>query len=277
MSQTEIWYWNGVALNTAYWNVTTFGGTRMALPTLRGQDVEVPYRAGQRWRSKFPNSRTVTLLMWTAGIDQSTGQPSADQQLAFNNNLQQLRSMFWTRGALGSVQGQLKRQWYITQSGTPQLVTATAMGELAGSMEPTMTGRTRADFPVDILLADPYFYGASQQQAVTGTGTITNLGDGVCGEGWASPVNSYTIKITANCTVTNTTAGCSVTFADPGGTSFPVTLDVLKFTAIDNAGKNQIAGVSHSGARMWLPLLAGANSISVSAGTATFTWCPPYL
>ena len=51
-SPYELWYWNGTALNQPYWNIATFGGSRAGLPTLRGQNYEVPYRAGQLWRAK---------------------------------------------------------------------------------------------------------------------------------------------------------------------------------------------------------------------------------
>lgn len=276
---TEHWYWTPPGgtqtdLNTAYWNVTTFGGTRMALPTMRGQDIEVPYRAGQSWRPKYPNSRTITLLMWTAGIDQSTGQPAADQLLAFNNNLQQLRSMFFVRRASGSAQGQLTRNWYL---GSGAMVTATAMAEVAGSMEPTMTGRFRADFPVDLLLSDPYFYGAQVTAAITTSGTVTNAGDAEAGEGYSSAVSNYTIALSAAATVTNTTNSTSVTYTAQGGETFPVTLDILNETATDNGGASVSAGVTHAGSRIWLPLDPGANSITVSAGTATVKFTPGYI
>jgi hypothetical protein len=280
----EYWSWtppNGseISLQMQHWNIGVFGGSRFALPTLRGQDIEQPYRAGLQWRPKFPNSRTITLGMWTAGINQATGQPdTADQRLAFNNNLQQLRQAFWQRGPGGSQQGQLTRRWWLTQSGTNQIVAATAMAEIAGTMEPTNLGRTSASFSVDLLLSDPYFYGTTRTQAVTTAGgVITALGEGVVGEGYPSAVNAFTISITAGpCTVTNTTTGVSVTYGAAVANS-PVVLDILNFTATDAAGNNVIASVTHSGARPWMTLLNGANDITVSDGTATFSFNDCYV
>jgi hypothetical protein len=274
----ELWYWNGLPLNQPYWNIATFGGSRFGLPTLRGQDYQVPYRAGQAWRAKYPDSRTVTLTMWTdSQMSGNQSYPAADPRRAFNDNWQQLRAMFFTRGVQGSVQGQLTRNWWLTVGGTPVMVQSTAMAEIAGSMDPTMNGRLSAAFSVDLLLSDPYFMGGLITKAVTGSGTAVNPGEGVVGENFPSPVSSFTVKITAPCTVTNSTAGVSFTHNGHGVQSWPVTVDVLRYTALDNVGNNVVGGLSHTGSRMWMALLSGDNTITVSAGTATLAYNPPYV
>ena len=277
-SPNEIWYWNGTALNQPQWNIATFGGSRAGIPTLRGQDYEVPYRAGQNWRAKYPDSRTITLTMWTdSQMSSSQSYPAGDPRRAFNDNWQQLRALFFTRNARGSVQGQLTRNWWLTVSGTPTMVSTVAMAEIAGSMDPTMNGRTSAAFSVDLLLADPYFYGPTRNQAITTAGTITAQGEGIVGEGYPAVISQFTVAITAACTVTNTTAGVSFTHSGAGVASWPVTVDVLRYTAVDNAGNNVVGGLSHAGSRMWQCLLPGANAFTVSAGTATFTWMDAYI
>jgi len=275
----ELWYFNGFALNQPYWNIATFGGSRFGLPTNRGQDYEVPYRSGQLFRGKYLDERTVTLTMWTdSQMSGNQSYPALDPRRAFNDNWQALRQTFFTRGAQGSVQGQLQRNWWLTQGGSPGMVTSTAMAEIAGSMDPTMNGRTSAAFSVDLLLSDPHFYGAQQSQAVgTGGGTIVNLGEGVAGEGFASAVNAFTVSVSQAATVTNSTAGVAFSHSGAGVQSWPVTIDVLRYTATDNVGNNVIGGLGHIGSRMWMTLLSGANTIAVSAGTALFEWCPPYV
>lgn len=278
-SPTEFWYWNGMPLQTSYYNIATFGGSRFGLPTNRGQDYQVPYRAGQLWRAKYPDERTVTLNMWTdSQMSANQAYPAADPRRAFNDNWQQLRAAFFTRGAQGGLQGQLQRNWYWTQGGSPTMVTSTAMAEIAGSMDPTMNGRTSAAFSVDLLLSDPYFYGAQRTQAVTTAGaTITANGEGVVGEGFPSAVNAFTISLSAAATVANTTAGTSFTLSGSGVASYPVLVDILHYTAVDAAGNNVVGGVTHSGSRMWACLVSGANVITVSAGTATWKWCDAYV
>jgi hypothetical protein len=275
----ELWYWNGRALNQQYWNIATFGGSRFGLPTLRGQDYQVPYRAGQLWRAKYPDSRTITLNMWADGLaSNNQAYPSGDARLAFNDNWQQLRAMFLTRGSQGSLQGQLGRNWFWTLNGTPTLVASTAMAEIAGSMDPSMNGRTNAAFSVDLLLADPFFYSAQRTQAVTTAGgTIVANGEGVAGEGFPSTVNAFTVAITQACTVTNSTAGVSFTHNGTGVATWPVTVDILRYTAVDAAGNNCVGGLTHAGSRLWQCLLPGSNTIAVSAGTATWTWHDCYV
>lgn len=271
----ETWYWDGLALSQPYWNVSTFGGARYNLPTLRGSNYQVPYRAGQAQRAKYPDQRTITLTMWVDGSKSPGGAVTGDARLAFNNYWSQLRAAFFKRSAAGSVQGQLTRNWHLTQDGTSGLVTATAMAEIAGSMDPTMNSRTNAVASIDFLLADPYFYGVQRTAAVTGSATVTANGEGVAGEGFPSPVAGFTVQVSRPCTVANTTAGVSFTVAS--GPQFPVTVDVLRDTVTDASGASRPGAVTHAGSRMWLCLLPGGNHITVSAGTATLTWNDPYV
>jgi hypothetical protein len=287
---TEFWQWNGVSLNMPMWNLTTWGGSRQDAPTLRGQNYVVAYRAGQMWRAKMPDQRTLSMAMWAAGIDQNTGLPAADQRLAFNSNFQQLRSMFWAQGVGGSAQGALTRRWYVTQGGSPVVVAATAQAEVAGTMQPVMTGRTRADFTVDLLLADPYFYGAQQTQslAYNSPANVTNLGDGAIGFGQPSVTSgvNFTIQLNGPLTspkLTNSTAGVSVTASYTIAAGHSCLLDVLNYTAVDDASASHIGVVSHTGARPWMILLPGTNVMQLTSanggdtGSALLTWSPPYL
>jgi hypothetical protein len=272
----EVWYWNGTALAEPYMNISTWGGARYNLPTLRGQNYAVPYRAGQLTRGKYPDQRTLTLTMWVDGTKTTTGLVAGDPRLAFNNYWQQLRQLFWTRNGGGSVQGQLERNWWLTQNASNQLVTATTMAEIAGSMDPTMNSRLSAVASIDFLLSDPYFYGNQRTQTITTSGgTITAYGEGVVGEGFPSAVNSFTVQISKACTVTNTTLGLSFSYS--GSASFPVTVDILRDTAVDNAGVNQVGNISHSGSKLWMALANGSNSITVSSGSAVFTWNDCYV
>lgn len=276
----ESWSFAGLPLQSAFgaWNISSMGGSRFSAPVFRGQDYQVPYRAGNNWRAKMPDSRTITLAMWASGqgLHQTSLYPSADARLAFNSNIQQLRAALFQVSAGGSAQGQLQRNWYIWQAGAARLVQATAMAELAGSMDLTMNGRTDAAFSVDFLLSDPFFYGAQQTVACTGASTsCTGLGEGVAGLGFPSAVNSFTVTCSAAGTVTNTTAGVSFTLAS--GPAYPVVVDILNGTVTDNGGNNQVAALTHAGARAWMAVLPSNNTISVSAGTATFRWTDVYI
>lgn len=289
-STEEFWDWNGTSLNREFWNITTFGGSRQDLPLLRGGNYTVAYRAGQMWRPKQPDQRKITLAMWTAGVSQSTLLPGTDQRLDFNTNFQNLRSLFWTQGNFGSALGSLTRRWRIVQSGVSQLVSGIAQAEIAGTMTPSMSGRTRADFAVDFILADPYFYGVSQTQALpyNSAQTVNNLGDGVVGFGQPSGFGGtpFTVQLNGpltSPTLTNLTTGVSVTVGYTITAGHFCTLDVMSYTAVDDTGTSHLGVVSHAGARPWMILAEGNNSLKLTSvnggdtGTASLTWSPPYL
>lgn len=287
----EFWDWEGTALNQPWWNITSFGGSRQDLPLLRGQNYPVAYRDGQMWRPKNPDQRVITLAMWIAGVDQSTGIPAADQRLAFNNNFQQLRSLFWELdGSLGSELGALTRRWHLTQNGTTGIVQATAQAELAGTMQPAMSGRTKADASVDFLLADPYFYGAQQAAALpyNTASALQNLGDAAIGRGQPPGLGGvpFTLQLfgpLTNPTVTNSTNGVSVSISTTIATGHNITLDVLSYTAYDDAGASHLGQVTHAGARPWMLLARGLNTLKLTStngadtGACVVTWQPPYL
>ena len=142
-------------------------------------------------------------------------------------------------------------------------------------MDLTMNGRFGAAFTVDLLLADPYFYGAQRIQSIPSTGGTIPLWEAVAGEGFPSAVSTFTVTCTAATTVTNVTAGVAFTIAS--GPTFPVTVDVLNGTVVDNLGVNRIANFTHAGGRLWMGLVTGSNVITNTGGTSTFTWTDAYV
>lgn len=228
--------------------------------------------------------------MWTAGIDTATGQAGQDQRLSFNSNFQALRSALFTQGNYGSALGALTRRWDLMQNGVHTLVTATAQAELAGAMTPAMAGRTRADFAVDFNLADPFFYGAQEAYTLPYNTVfgINNLGDSVVGFGQPSGLGGvpFTVRLTGpltNPTLTNSTTGVSVTVSYTITAGRYCTLDIPNYTAYDDLGGNHLGVVSHAGARPWMILAEGNNSLKLTStnvadsGSATVTYRPGYL
>jgi hypothetical protein len=243
------------------------------------------------------DQRVISIGMFTVGVDQLTGQPAADQALAFNNNFLQLRSLFATQKsplmsanayAQGSVHGSLTRNWRQTLYGTTALWSATAAVEIAGSLVPTMSGRTKADFTVDLLASDPYFYGPRQSITVptTGSTSVTNTGDAVIGFGQDDNFGGVSFTITLNGpltapTLTNVTAGVSFSTTAVIAAGHSLVLNVLAYTATTDAGVNQLGTVSHSGARPWMVLIPGVNTFTLGsssgAGNAVVSYQPGYL
>ncbi|QOP66168.1 minor tail protein [Arthrobacter phage DanielleIgnace] len=68
-STAEYWDVDGVSLQTFAQNIKSWGGSREGVPPLRGEDQLIPYMPGRRFVKKVPDSRTITLKGWVAGME----------------------------------------------------------------------------------------------------------------------------------------------------------------------------------------------------------------
>jgi phage-related protein len=147
-----------------------------------------------------------------------------------------------------------------------------------------MTGRTRADFGVDLLLADPFFYGPEVTTVEIEVGeelVITNPGDV---ETWID------LKITFNGelsrpTLWNFSTDPQIwmtvdTLVQPG---YKVDVNVGEYTAVRNYDGTEIsATIDHSGYRSWFKLNPGANTVKLTSsgigtGNAILKYRPAFL
>lgn len=298
-SSEEFWEIDGESLHQYGWSCSTVGGTRLALPPRRGENQVYAYRPGAMFRPKLADQRPLTLAMWVTGqYDLATGLPSADHVVAWNDAWNFLRNLVW------KIEGQqftLTRRWKLTVAGTPTLVVADAQAELSGTLEPTMTGRTRADFQMDLTLADPYFYGRADPDTANSKTEITfnrdeytnvlNAGADFVGYGGDMLVVFYgplTNPVLANYGPPDTPFDAPI-WAKYNGTiaaGDSVRLYVPDFTCSYydvSAGRttNTIEKVTNSGARHWFGLMPKVNRIRLTAdsgtGTAQIRFRPPYV
>ncbi len=277
-STDEWWSIDGTSLHQYGWNVTTIGGSRYDLPPRRGEDIRLAYRPGAIHRPKLPDSRTVSLIMWVTGADPATGVAASDAALRFNDSWDFLRRLVWKPNG---AQITLTRRWNLTVGSVKTLIVAEAQAEIADTMSPTMTGRTRADFTMTLLLADPFFYGPqiTEPLNVGQTVAVSNPGHDIVTH--ANLQVDFVGPLT-NPRLTNTTSNPDVWVQYTGtiGSGTTLTLDVGAYTAFAGT-TNLIGGISHSGARHWMGLLPGTNSLTFSAtsgaGTAAVRYRPPYI
>jgi tail protein len=275
-STEEYWEVNGTSLNQFCWSIKTLGGSRLAVPKLRGDNTLFPYRDGRAFRSKFVDSRVITLAMWVAGIDPATDQPRTSRQdVQFNDNWKTLQRLFWSPDNQLTV----TRRWWENAT-SPTLREATALCELAGTMDPTMTGRTRADFAVDLLLADPYFYGPEISTELT-------VGDDVVVHNPGDISVWTTINMTMNGelvspTITNKTTGVWMR-VNTAVLANPINVDVGAFTVVNSFDdSNLLSAVTHAGAKPWIKLDPGDNTLELtslgnSTGDVDLRFKPAYL
>jgi hypothetical protein len=271
---TTIEYWdvNGTSLNTLAWNIQTLQG-RARVPILRGDDIDIPYRAGQVWRQKFPGPRVLTLAMWVLGCRPDGTVPSISARAQFNENRDALLRLFYSPDA----QITLTKRWQMSSG----LLVASAKAELVGDMDPGMLGSDGAQFVVDLKLADPYFYAPSSVfnlTLATGTAVLNNPGH--------DRIRKGTLRFNGPLTnprLTNTTAAPDIwaqyTGVIAGGNWVELDLDL--FTAVNQASTSVLSAITHDGARKWMELLVGNNSLTLSAdagsGNIAFTTQAPYV
>ncbi len=287
----EWWDIDGVSLHRPGWNVSTLGG-RFNVPPLRGNDQTFAYVPGEEWREKLPASRNITLNMWTQGVDSTTGAYDVDQRRKWNDNWRFLTNLFWTPDR----QILVTRRWLLSDGNdAPYIQTAEALAQYVGGLEPSMTGRTRSTFAVELKLHDPFFYGAQTdtQVNVGSTVTIHNPGDAV-----AAYRNLYVFLVgpLTNPVLRNNTPNPDVWVKYAGSITAGqvIRLDIEKFTAFaadpeftvpespnDPPPMNRLGYISHSGSPTYMGLLKKNNSLTLTAdsgtGHAIVRFRPPYL
>lgn len=307
-SSDEWWSINDVSLHQYGWSVATVGGSRYNLPPKRGENIKLAGRPGTMHRPKLADSRTVTLVMWLTGavpgvdpLDDPLGAMSDDPTLQWNDSWDFLRRAVWQPNG---EQVDLTRRWFLTVNGVKTLVTATAKAEIADTMDPTMTGRTRADFAMTLLLADPFYYGTQQVQqvdiskdvgtpeepAVDNTVTVFNPGHDYAGFGFGGGLEvdfvcdaDSGVKL-KNPRLTNLSLSPDVWLQYKGEISQGVTIrhnieDFLAYQVSNN--NNYIFNVAHGGAKPWMLLGPGDNALKLTAeageGHAVVRFRPPYV
>ena len=257
-------------------HVESIYGARTNVPSLRGSNVAVYGKPGQLHQPKMADQRVITLQGWVSNVDE-TDKPIGDDcgPQGVNTNWRMLRRLLWRENG---AQFPLRRRW-VDENG--DLVMATAMAEYSGGLDLSQHVIEAGAWTCDLTLADPYFYGEveSTTLAKDTPQLITNIGD--------VPASKIMIEFEdqlQNPTITNSTPnpdvwvrlGSAVASADK------VTLDVDAFTAIrDSDDANLIGAVTRSGARPWMVLSPGGNTLTLTAtsgsGTADLSWQPAYL
>lgn len=313
MSNSSVEHWsiadldggNEVSLHQYGWAVTTVGGTRYDLPPRRGSDMTVAYRPGQVHRRKLADARPMTLQFFMVGWEPATGDAPVDQLTQWNDNWDFLRRLVYRHSMLTDQRFRLIRRWFLTADTFPttrggdfciqgdpgvpapgkRLLTAWAQAEMTGSMDPSMTGRFRAEFSMDMTLSDPFFYG-DQVTATMQPNTTTfvyNDGHDALGSGFLT-VDLYGPLTNPRITnlTTNPDSWWQWTGTVAAGDYLHVraqtfTVDLIK---ANGTSQNKIGNVTSFGSRFWGALMPGSNKVQFSAsgsGHAVLNFRPAYV
>lgn len=267
---------NWYNLHKFAYHVESIYGARTNVPPLRGSNVAIYGRVGQLHQPKIADQRTLTLRGWVSNVDADNNPyVGVDCEQGLNTNWRMIRRLLWRENG---EQFNLRRRWY---DETGVLVSAVAQAEYAGGLDLSEHVSEAGAWTCDLTLADPYFYGSEETETLLLDipTVIVNQGD--------VPATKVLLDFNgelANPLVTNSSsdpgvwvqAGTAIAAADT------VTLDVDTYSATrESDGANLIGAVTHSGARQWMKLYPGSNSILLTAssgsGTVTLTHQPAYL
>lgn len=261
---------DGTALATLASYVAELG--EAAVPEQRGSDREFSGLPGAAFRPRVDDSRTIQLGLHILGQD--FGDTFDEWVAACEANLQAVLRLFRPDGGRQVV---LTRNWD-SPEGDP--LTAEALAT-ATQIQRVWIGEYQVRITVDLLLSDPYFYGTEQTAtlAVGVPATIANDGD------------AYTTALVfdlegalTNPKVTNSTTDPDIWVKVGGSISAgdTITVDVDAPTVVrESDSANLIGALTHSGARWWMELGRGNNTLTLTAdsgtGTAVLTWRDKWL
>lgn len=253
-STPTFWSVDGTSLQTFAWNIQTRGGDRMAPPPMRGDNDEVPHIEGLVWKPKIAGPRVMSLDMWVIGAD---ADGTVQDEAAFDTNWNALRALLWNPRAQLAV----TKRW--EDSGVQSAV---GYAQFTAGLNPTITGGRRAKFSVDLLMADPWFYGSPIVIPTLNAGNpseaFTVIGD------WHT--NAIDVAITGPLTVPRLTKanGDWMEFNGPTLIGETTDIDVNSYEA-DTDGAKAAGYVSKSGGIRWLELSPGAETLTFSTQAGT--------
>lgn len=271
----QYWELDGVPLTTPAWNIQELDGLE-GLPSRRGSNIVAAYHPGEIWRPKQHGVSTKTMLMWICWKDQDGNEEVTREGRwgQFNRNLENFKAM------IGDpvVQHTLKRYMYldgvlVTRAFTVECTSTMQMKYAENDFWPS------AEFALDFVLADPYAYG---DDIVVNLSLASPLVHTMPGSIGVRKMQIHFDGQLINPVLTNNTnvvvLSYGATIAAGTGT---LDVDTEYFTAIDDGGNNQLALVTHTGAREFFKMVVGDNNLLLSddggTGSATITYAPPYL
>ena len=268
---------DGVTLKGFGWGVSLVGGLS-GTPPVVGENIEVAYRRGRKWRQKQYTQVTRQFTMWVDSRDPATGlYPGTylGRVTQRNSNLRTVYQLLGKRNALIKFDRDIQ-----TPTG---LVTVSGYGECASEALNVNFGDNsdeETNFNVDLVFPDPFWYGAqiTSPNVTAGGTTVTNPGDDVALDSVVTINASSTL---VNPSVRNTTNGSrfTVTTTVAAGDALIIECEYPRVRRVSN-NQNLIGAVSHEGARQFLTLNKGPNVLQLAStsgtGGATIQFYPPY-
>lgn len=247
-------------------------GSLESSPGMRSENFGVAYLQGTMWREKQLPEVTRSLPMAIDSCDENGNYASSRMgRLAqLNANRRELFALFARENA------QVVVEWDVL---VPDGMDGTTTEVWTGYAQATtpITSEYPEDFNdyeacvIDLLFADPAWYGDEIVETITGTDVITNPGSVDATNMVITLIGGTDPRLTNESFDPDIWVQISRTL---GGDS--VDIDVRQGTAIRSNGNNVIGYLSKDGARQFMRIAPGENTMTISGGgTATITYRPP--
>lgn len=252
---------NGQSLKTYRWGLRNTGALDQLAPR-RGSNTQMAYARGESWRAKRMSSVTRTLDFWIDARNEDGTYDSliADRIAQLNQNIRDLSRLFTAETSQLSIARQV-----ILPTGTE---TWEALAEPSGGMIFTSTEDSIEErfASIDLLFADPVWYGETVDETITGTTVVTNPGE----------IDALQMVVSfsggTNYSLRNTSIDPNPVLSFTGTGS--VDIDCGAGTAFQGV-TNVIGNVSVAGTKNLFVLQPGDNSLTVTGGTAHITFRAP--
>jgi hypothetical protein len=259
------WFVDGVPIYKAGFLVSNFVESS---PPRRGTDLTVARRTGQKYRQKFYDARTQTILLWALKEDEFGNVAGGAER-----NVDRLKRLFG---------GGLRQVELVRRLSLPfgRVSTRAAQVELVDALQGqrtvmTQTG-TYVQFALDVRFADPFWY---EPENIIEDAGAEDYGTFIA---W-NPGTVASEK--AILRIYGPAVNPSVS-AEPAGTLFSIDrsiedgdwieVDCLAFTVVDQDGVS-VAGDLNRSQIPLLQVFPGRNEITLSEGTCDFRWRPAFL
>lgn len=253
----EIWHYNGVSLNTPAWKVEEVPDG-LGVPSLRGDNIQVPFSNGKRSIKKMYDDRTIMLNMWVLGRDMVTGKLSTVNTEAEElvKNIDYLCKLFGKKGVY-----ELKRSFELGER--PRI----AMAEVYNQVIFKKISNGAARLSVEFLLADPFFYsdlgriGVCYEQ-ITSSSFDTTVN--ITGTAFTTDMDLILIGPLEHPKIENLNNNIWLQYNGSIGAGEMVIIDTKDFTCM-KSGENMLSALKHGGDPYWFMLEAGDNAIRVTS------------
>lgn len=270
--------YDGVPLSTPAWEIEDLAPL-WDTPSVRGDDLEVPYNRGVVPFRRTAGAKVVDLPFVILGDYDPDGQPATDVRAQLWANRRELVRTVLRPITVATNTGDKLVRYY-----APDGVTYAGPGKIVGGLRPQAFGPGALRGSLALSLSEGGLRGETESDQTSPSVSDGNTEDFAVANAGDDYQDELRLTLTGTATLvrlTNLTAdaGGDVWWEFGGSLDAGVAVDTSDFSAV-RGGVSVTGLVTHSGFERWLPLVPGTNTIRIAPTggnvTARFQHFPFY-